>query len=153
MAVLLPLFGIVLQIYGLVNGEHKVKSRAAAEELTAQLPTSDILHIQVGEFALQVVLVDEKATVQLAEEFSAKAHLFPIVGLASSVVAVEQEHGEDTPLEPSAAVPLGAVFRHIGNADEGRVASAVGKEVFQIADATARARQEPVLPREFVFLC
>ncbi len=102
---------------------------------------------------MQVVLIYEKATVHLAEQFTANTYFVPIVVLTSGIIAAEDEYGEDSPFEPSSAVPLGAVFRYVGDTDKGFVASAGGKHFFQMADATTGAREEVILPRKFVFLC
>lgn len=82
------------------------------------------------------MLVDEKATMQLAEQFTANTEFFAIVLLTSRIIAAEDEHRKDAPLKPTARLSGGAVLAGISETDEGFVASAILKQLFQIADAT-----------------
>ena len=82
------------------------------------------------------MLVDEKATMQLAEQFTANTEFLAIVLLTSRVVAAKDEHRKDAPLKPTARLSGGTVFAGISETDESFVASAILKQLFQIADAT-----------------
>ena len=72
----------------------------------------------------------------LAEQFTANTEFFAIVVLTSRIVAAKDEHRKDAPLKPTTRLSGGAVLAGISETDEGFVASAILKQLFQIADAT-----------------
>lgn len=49
-----PFPGIVLQIYGFVDGEEEVEAGAAVEELAAELAGAYVVHVEVGELVAEV---------------------------------------------------------------------------------------------------